>query len=103
MATKNLAEFLRRKLKANPELAAAVARERFRANIGEQIYTLRIEAGLTQSELATLAGMHQSAIARIEDADYDAHSLKTLERIAAALGKRLEIRFVDDGLVDPQK
>jgi hypothetical protein len=39
--------------------------------------------------------MRQSAIARLEDADYQGHSLKTLNRIAAALGKRVEIAFVD--------
>ncbi len=33
-------------------------------------------------------------ICRLEDADYEGHSLSLLKRIAAALNKRLEIRFV---------
>ena len=31
---------------------------------------------------------------RLEDADYDGHSLAMLRRIASALEKRVEIRFV---------
>ena len=42
--------------------------------------------------------MRQPAVARLEDADYDGHSLKTLERIAFALGKRIEITFADESL-----
>ena len=33
-------------------------------------------------------------MARLEDADYDGHSLTMLQRIAEALGQRLEVRFV---------
>jgi hypothetical protein len=33
-------------------------------------------------------------ICRLEDADYEGHSPAMLRRIAAALGKRVEIRFV---------
>lgn len=92
--TKNLAEVIRRKLAADPELAEAVARERMHANVAGVIADLREAAGLTQQELATRAGTHQSVIARLEDADYDSHSLKMLQRIAEALGKQIEVRFV---------
>lgn len=33
-------------------------------------------------------------IARLEDADYQGHSLSMLQRIGNALGQRLELRFV---------
>jgi hypothetical protein len=33
-------------------------------------------------------------VARIEDADYEGHSLKRLHRIADALGRQVEIKFV---------
>ena len=36
-------------------------------------------------------------VARLEDADYDGHSLTMLRRIAVALGMRLELRFVPGG------
>jgi transcriptional regulator with XRE-family HTH domain len=93
--TRNLAEMIRRKLAADPDLAAAVDAELFNANVGAEIFQARTAAGLTQRQLAERVGMQQSAIARLEDAEYDGHSLKTLERIAFALGKRVEIRFVD--------
>ena len=93
--TKNLAELIRRKLASDPDLAAAVEAERFNANVGAEIYRARMTTGLTQQQLANRVGMHQSAIARLEDADYDGHSLKTLGRIASALGKRVEITFAD--------
>ena len=36
----------------------------------------------------------QSAVARLEDASYEGRSLTRLNRIAAALERRVEIRFV---------
>jgi len=39
-------------------------------------------------------GISKSVICRLEDADYDGHSLSLLKRIAEALDKRVEIRFV---------
>jgi ribosome-binding protein aMBF1 (putative translation factor) len=93
--TKNLAEVIRRKLASDPGLSAAVEAERFSANVGGEILEARMRAGLTQKELADRVGMHQSAIARLEDADYDGHSLKTLQRIASALGKRVQVSFVE--------
>ncbi len=93
--TRNLAEIIRRKLAADPDLAAAVDAELFNVNVGAEIFQARTAAGLTQKQLADRVGMQQSAIARLENADYDGHSLKTLERIALALEKRVEIRFVD--------
>jgi hypothetical protein len=41
-----------------------------------------------------LIGSKQPVIARLEDADYDGHSISMLQRIAAALGKRLDIRLL---------
>jgi transcriptional regulator with XRE-family HTH domain len=92
--TKNLAEVIRRKLASDADLASAVDAERFNLNVGAVIYEARTVAGLTQQQLADRVGMHQSAIARLEDADYDGHSLKTLERVASVLGKRVVIAFV---------
>ncbi len=93
--TKNLAEAIRRKLAADPDLADAVNRERFNANVAAEIVAMRESAKLTQKQLAERIGTHQSVIARLEDAEYDSHSLKMLQRIAEALGKRVEIRFVN--------
>ncbi len=64
------------------------------AHIARKIYELRTKAGLTQQELADRVGTSKSAICRLEDADYEGHSLFMLKRIAEALDKRVEIRFV---------
>ncbi len=66
------------------------------ADVARKIYDLRTKARLTQSELAKLVGTTASVISRLEDADYDGHSLAMLRRIAAALDKRVEIRFVSN-------
>ena len=52
---------------------------------------MREGAGLTQSELARKVGTTQSAIARLEDAEYVGHSLSMLERIATACGVALTL------------
>ena len=64
------------------------------AEIARKLYGLRDKAGLSQRELAKLVGTSASVICRLEDADYNGHSLSMLQRIAAALDKRVEIRFV---------
>ncbi len=51
-------------------------------------------AGLTQTELAKLVGSKQPVIARLEDADYEGHSLTMLQRIAIALNQKVEIHLV---------
>lgn len=57
------------------------------------ILDARQKAGLTQQQLALLAGTRQPVIARLENAEYRGHSLTMLQRIAAALNRRLEIRL----------
>lgn len=66
------------------------------SNLGIRIHRLRQEEGLTQAELAEKIGTTASVISRIEDADYDGHSVETLRRIAKALKRRLDIRFVEE-------
>lgn len=53
----------------------------------------REERGMTQGDLASAAGMYQSEISKIETGDANP-SLSTLNRIAAALNKKLKIEFV---------
>ncbi len=72
----------------------SLQRERENLGIAEQVYNLRTQAGLSQKELADLVGTTQSAISRLEDADYDGHSLTMLRRIAAALNQHVQVRFV---------
>jgi DNA-binding XRE family transcriptional regulator len=70
--------------------------EAARANeeVARKIHELRTAASLTQTQLARLIGTTASVICRLEDADYEGHSLAMLRRIAGALNQRIEIRFV---------
>jgi ribosome-binding protein aMBF1 (putative translation factor) len=70
--------------------------EEARANeeVARQIHELRSAANLTQAQLSRLIGTTASVICRLEDADYEGHSLAILRRIAGALNQRVEIRFV---------
>jgi ribosome-binding protein aMBF1 (putative translation factor) len=61
--------------------------------VAQMIQSARREAGLTQAELALRIGTHQQAIARLEDPDYDGHSVRLLYRLARALRLRLSIKF----------
>jgi len=62
--------------------------------VASLLYSLRTRAGLSQRALARKVGTTESVICRLEDADYEGHSLALLRRIASAVGKRVEIRFV---------
>jgi len=70
--------------------------EEARANdeIARKIRELRTAAGLTQAQLGKLIGTTASVVCRLEDADYEGHSLAMLRRIGAALNQRVQIRFV---------
>jgi transcriptional regulator with XRE-family HTH domain len=70
--------------------------EEARANeqIARKILRLRTAAGLTQAQLAKVIGTTASVICRLEDADYEGHSLAMLRRIGGAWNQRVEIRFV---------
>jgi ribosome-binding protein aMBF1 (putative translation factor) len=87
-ATSDALEILRRRYyEGRPERLAALEHERVNAQIARDIYVMREKAGLTQRELAALVGTTPSVICRLEDADYEGHSLAMLRRIAEVLDK----------------
>ena len=73
------------------ERKASLEKERVNAEVALTIYELREQAGLSQKELADRVETTQSVISRLEDADYDGHSLSMLNRIAKALNQRVQI------------
>jgi ribosome-binding protein aMBF1 (putative translation factor) len=83
----------KRYVKGDAQLEQYIADERDRLNIAELIYSARSEAGLTQTELAKLVGTTTSVISRLEDSDYEGHSMNMLKRIASALGKNIRVEF----------
>lgn len=78
----------------DPDYRADLEREKGRLRAAQVIHDARTRAGLTQTELAERVGTTQSVIARLENADYEGHTLRMLDRIAAALGQRVEVTFV---------
>jgi ribosome-binding protein aMBF1 (putative translation factor) len=73
----------------DPEFVAAIKE----LEPGYQIARLRIQRGLTQSELARRVGTKQSSIARLESGQ-SKPSISFLERLVTALDASLEIRIV---------
>ena len=100
MATKNASTtdaldiLQRRYYEGRPQRLASLEEERLNAKIAREIYDLRSTAGLSQRQLAELVETTASVICRLEDADYEGHSLSMLQRIATALKKSVEVRFV---------
>lgn len=68
--------------------ALAPEYEAIRALIGA-----RIEAHLTQVQLAQASGIRQSNISRIENGSCSP-TIETLQRLANAMGKRLHVEFL---------
>lgn len=63
-----------------------------RLELVQSLADLRAELGLSQTEVAARMGTSQSAVARLEAGDADPR-LSTIERYAAALGRRVDVRF----------
>jgi len=71
--------------------------EREEMPILDAILQARIEAGLTQAEVAKRMNTKPPAIARLENSllsGKHSPSIATLSRYAQALGKRLEVRVI---------
>jgi ribosome-binding protein aMBF1 (putative translation factor) len=64
--------------------------------VGQMIFDARTAAGLSQAQVAELAGTTTEVIADLEDAEFEGHSLTMLRRIAKALHRRLEVRLIPD-------
>lgn len=87
-----------KKMMENPAVRAEYERiEREEMPMLDAILRLRKETGLTQAQVAERMGTQAPAVARLEQAlitGKPSPSLATLRKYAAALGKRVEIRFV---------
>lgn len=79
------------------------AATRFDLDLGQLIYDLRTEAGLSQRELAERMGTTQSVISRLEEGGGAKNRIDTLARVATALDRHLVLSFpakVPDKLID---
>jgi ribosome-binding protein aMBF1 (putative translation factor) len=91
--TKNALKIVDAMIGEDEELRALLDDARINADVAQLIYNARSQAGLTQRELARLIDTKQPVIAKLEDADYEGHSLTMLRKIATALGHEIEVRF----------
>lgn len=87
-----LTEIVAERTTRNPDfpglVEAAVRRRKLLRELGAQ----RERLGFSQTAVAAVMGTSQSAVARLEAGDVDA-KLSTVERFAAALGRKVEWRI----------
>lgn len=91
-----------KKAKGEPstETRAAVNQD---LDLGQLIYDMRTEAGLSQRELAERMETTQSVISRLEEGGGAKNRIDTLARVATALDRHLVLSFpveVPDKLTD---
>ncbi|MCB0324979.1 MAG: hypothetical protein KDD69_15455 [Bdellovibrionales bacterium] len=63
-------------------------------DIAEQIYRLRREAKRSRRELTLRVGTTDTVISRLESPGSQRHYLAKLRRIAQALNRKIEVRFI---------
>jgi transcriptional regulator with XRE-family HTH domain len=87
---------------ADREYAHAYLEENSNMRIAAQVRALRLKLGMSQQELAEAASMRQERISKIEMADFDSLTLKTLRRLAQAFDVHLSVQFssVADAIKD---
>lgn len=69
-----------------PAVHEAIETHKWNASVAEMVLAAREKAGLTQGQLAKRIGTTQSVISRLEDADYEGHSLTMLGRHRRSAG-----------------
>lgn len=86
---------LRNRRMAEPDAYDAA---RLAYELGRQVRELRVQQGLSQTELARRAGMTQPAVARFE-AGGTVPTLPVLERLARSLGAELTVQLAPSSSV----
>ncbi len=79
-----------------PKFKKIYYEELSRLKLAHRIAELREKCGLTQAELARRIGTTQAGISRLENPNYRNYSLKTLEKVAVALGARLKVELEEE-------
>lgn len=83
---------LRKELLRDPKVKKEYDRLGPRYALIDKVIEARIRRKITQAQLAKKAGTKQSAIARLESGNVNP-SIRFMEKIASALGMRLNIEF----------
>lgn len=86
---------LKREALSNPAVKAEYDRLAPAYVLRKKLIGLRIEAGLTQEQMASALKTHKSNISRLENVDSKVSpTLSTIERYARVAGYRIEINFL---------
>ena len=94
-AFKSLDATIQKVIEHDDKIRFAYEQEELNLFISGAIYQLRTQAGLTQAQLATKAGIPQSFVARIENPESKKKpTLDTLAKIAHAFDKQIMIEIV---------
>ena len=89
---KKFDDYLAEQLK-DPEFKAGYDALEPEFSLIKALMDARLEKGLTQKELAEMTGISQGDISRIERGTANP-SIKTIQRLATALDKKVQILFV---------
>jgi DNA-binding XRE family transcriptional regulator len=92
MSKKSKNGWINRKL-SDPKFKEGLEKQYEKLSIGEQLTKLRLNAKLTQKQLAKKIGTTASAISRYENAEYDRYEIQTLRKIVDACGASIRIIF----------
>ena len=89
--------WLDRLVRQSSAFETKVAEELAAINVAQDLVVLRESRGLSQAQLAGRIGISRSAIARLESAQPGNIELRTLVRVAAALGAHLDVSIRPSG------
>lgn len=68
--------------------------------ITQDLVKLRRDLGLSQADVAEITGLRQPHVAKLESGNFKNFEIKTLLRVAAALGKTVKLSLVPDDRLD---
>ena len=88
----DLKRYVSERKAANPEFAEGFDEGYENFRIGIMLKQARLDAGLTQEDIAHAIGTRKTAISRLENHVQDV-KLSTVEKYAKALGRRVEIHI----------
>ncbi len=80
----------------DPETPALVDYKCAYLQVAREVRKLRTKCKLSQRQLAEKIGTTPAIVAHMEDPDFGGYSITMLQRIAVALGHRVEVRFVPE-------
>jgi len=89
----------RKQLLSDPDTRAIYEQEAAKKELWLQLVEARMDAGLTQAQMARRLGVSQAQVSRIEQRGYDAYTLTTLRKYVQAIGNglRVEVKIVRSG------